>query len=325
MDVPVREMRPDHVDIVLYGSRRGDEVTLHYKTGQGQQRTYRTHYEGVIPNLQRRYRETQSDAAKVEIERYMAERPCPVCHGRRLKPEALAVTVLDKPIDQVAALSVTEMLEWVRTLRGDSGESPLGSRQRTIAHQILKELYARLTFMVDVGLDYLTIDRRATTLSGGESQRIRLATQIGSRLMGVLYILDEPSIGLHPRDNGRLIRTLLNMRDLGNTVIVVEHDAETMRSADWILDLGPGAGEHGGEVVCSAPAEEFVKCPTSLTAAFLRGERCIEIPDERRPGDGNTLTITGAAENNLKDVTVNTFPSPGLRTLGMGIRRSPRR
>ena len=311
LEVPVRELLPQHVDTLLYGSRRGDQVMLHYKTAQGQERTYRTHYEGVIPNLQRRYREIQSDAAKVEIERYMAERDCPVCHGRRLKPEALSVTVLDKPIDQVTRMSVTEMLAWVRLLQGDSPElgadSPLGSRQRTIAHQILKELYARLTFMVDVGLDYLTIDRRATTLSGGESQRIRLATQIGSRLMGVLYILDEPSIGLHPRDNGRLIRTLLGMRDLGNTVIVVEHDAETMRAADWILDLGPGAGEHGGEVVCSAPAAEFVKCPHSLTAAFLRGDRQIALPAQRRPGDGNFLTITGAAENNLKNVTVR-FP-----------------
>ncbi len=274
-----------------------------------------------------------SDSAKVELERYMAERECPVCHGRRLKPEALAVTVVDKPIDEVTRMSVTDMLRWVQELQGSadaeegghpqegdyaahsaalrdslrSEPSPLSSRQQTIAHQILKELYARLTFMVDVGLDYLTIDRRATTLSGGESQRIRLATQIGSRLMGVLYILDEPSIGLHPRDNGRLIRTLLSMRDLGNTVIVVEHDAETMRSADWILDMGPGAGEHGGQVVCSAPLDEFLNSKESLTAAYLRGELQIRIPDARRPGDGNFLTVTGALENNLKNITVN-FP-----------------
>ncbi len=260
--MPVRELAAGQLDIILYGGRRGEQVTLHYKNAQGHQRTYTTHYEGVIPNLQRRYREASSDSAKVELERYMAERQCPVCHGRRLKPEALAVTVVDKPIDEVTRMSVTDMLRWVQELQGsaDAEEggrrqeeaagqplpSPLSSRQQTIAHQILKELYARLTFMVNVGLDYLTIDRRAATLSGGESQRIRLATQIGSRLMGVLYILDEPSIGLHPRDNGRLIRTLLSMRDLGNTVIVVEHDEETMRSADWILDMGPGAGEHGG-------------------------------------------------------------------------------
>jgi excinuclease ABC subunit A len=311
LDVPIRELAPGQLDTVLYGGRRGEQVTLQYKNAQGHQRTYTTHYEGVIPNLQRRYREVSSDAAKVELERYMAERECPVCHGRRLKPEALAVTVAGKPIDEVTRMSVTDMLRWVQELQGsadaEAAPSPLSSRQQTIAHQILKELYARLTFMVDVGLDYLTIDRRATTLSGGESQRIRLATQIGSRLMGVLYILDEPSIGLHPRDNGRLIRTLLGMRDLGNTVIVVEHDAETMRCADWILDLGPGAGEHGGQVVCSAPLAEFLTCKESLTAAYLRGEVQIHIPDARRPGDGNFLTITGALENNLKNITVN-FP-----------------
>ncbi|MBN1139815.1 MAG: excinuclease ABC subunit UvrA [Anaerolineae bacterium] len=321
LDVPVRELAPGQLDTILYGGRRGEQVTLHYKNAQGHQRTYTTHYEGVIPNLQRRYREVNSDSAKVELERYMAERDCPVCHGRRLKPEALAVTVADKPIDAVTRMSVTDMLRWVQDLQGaaaaeESGHPQeegsrvpplLSSRQQTIAYQILKELYARLTFMVDVGLDYLTIDRRATTLSGGESQRIRLATQIGSRLMGVLYILDEPSIGLHPRDNGRLIRTLLGMRDLGNTVIVVEHDAETMRSADWILDLGPGAGEHGGQVVCSAPLEEFLRSKESVTAAYLRGELEIPIPSTRRPGDGNVVTVTGALENNLKNITVN-FP-----------------
>jgi excinuclease ABC subunit A len=318
IDVPVRELAPGQLDTILYGGRRGEQVTLHYKNSQGHQRTYTTHYEGVIPNLQRRYREASSDSAKVELERYMAERECPVCHGRRLKPEALAVTIVGRPIDEVTRMSVTDMLRWVQELQGAATAeqggpgglprpSPLSNREQTIANQILKELYARLTFMVDVGLDYLTIDRRATTLSGGESQRIRLATQIGSRLMGVLYILDEPSIGLHPRDNGRLIRTLLSMRDLGNTVIVVEHDAETMRSADWILDMGPGAGEHGGEVVCSAPLEEFLRCKESLTAAYLRGELEIRVPDLRRPGDGNFLTVTGALENNLKNITVN-FP-----------------
>jgi excinuclease ABC subunit A len=297
------------LNFVLYGGRRGEQVTLRYKTSQGLQRTYQTHFEGVIPNLQRRYREATSDYAKDNLERYMAERDCPACHGRRLKPEALAVTVADKSIDQVTAMSVSAMLQWIGTLAADDdGQDPLLTRrQRMIARQILKELHDRLSFMANVGLDYLTIDRRAATLSGGEGQRIRLATQIGSRLMGVLYILDEPSIGLHPRDNGRLIRTLLGMRDLGNTIIVVEHDEETMRSADWILDLGPGAGEHGGEIVCSAPLDAFLACPESLTAAYLRGERKIPLPVERRPGDGKSLTVTGAAENNLKEITVQ-FP-----------------
>jgi excinuclease ABC subunit A len=316
MDVAVREMMPSQLNYVLYGGRRGEQVTLHYKTSQGLKRTYTTHYEGVIPNLQRRHREASSDYAKQEIERYMAERPCPACRGRRLKPEALAVTVAGKPIDAVTRMSVTEMLRWLEELQtlppatpenGDEAPEGLTKRQQTIARQIFKELNDRLSFMANVGLDYLTIDRKAATLSGGEAQRIRLATQIGSRLMGVLYILDEPSIGLHPRDNGRLIRTLLGMRDLGNTVIVVEHDAETMRAADWILDLGPGAGEQGGWVVCSAPTEEFLRCAESLTAAYLRGERKIAVPDDRRPGDGNSLTVTGAAENNLKEITAR-FP-----------------
>jgi excinuclease ABC subunit A len=318
MDVPVRELVPRQLNYILYGGRRGEQVTLHYRTSQGLQRTYTTHYEGVVPNLQRRHREASSDHAKQEVERYMAERACPVCHGRRLKPEALAVTVSDKPIDEVTSMSVVEMLRWIEDLRAPSplpgetqvegtGEGKLTGRQQTIARQILKELDGRVSFLADVGLDYLTIDRRAATLSGGEAQRIRLATQIGSRLMGVLYILDEPSIGLHPRDNGRLIQTLLGMRDLGNTVIVVEHDQETMRAADWILDLGPGAGEHGGEVVCSAPTDSFLGCRDSLTAAYLRGECQISIPDARRPGDGKYLTITGAAENNLKEITVR-FP-----------------
>jgi excinuclease ABC subunit A len=328
MEAPVRELPPSQVNYVLYGGRRGEQVTLNYRTAQGLERTYTTHFEGVIPNLQRRHREASSDSAKQEIERYMAERACPVCKGRRLKPEALAVTVADKPIDKVTAMSVAEMLRWIKGLqaeRADEGQGPKGKaempdaplpaedapaltkRQRMIARQIVKELRDRLSFMANVGLDYLTIDRKAATLSGGEAQRIRLATQIGSRLMGVLYILDEPSIGLHPRDNNRLIQTLLGMRNLGNTVIVVEHDEETMRSADWILDLGPGAGEHGGEVVCSAPLEQFLACDESLTAAYLRGEQSIPVPEERRPGSGKFLTITGAAENNLKEITVR-FP-----------------
>jgi len=327
IDVPVRELPASQLNFVLHGGRRGEKVRLHYKTSQGQQRTYETHFEGVIPNLQRRHREASSDHAKEQIERYMAERNCPACRGRRLKPEALAVTVVDKAIDELTAMSVTEMLGWFDKLKspasaarggpptrlegrgeGEGAEGDLlTKRQQTIARQILKELRDRLSFMANVGLDYLTIDRRAATLSGGEAQRIRLATQIGSRLMGVLYILDEPSIGLHPRDNGRLIQTLLGMRDLGNSIIVVEHDKETMRASDWILDLGPGAGEHGGQVVCSAPLETFLKCDESLTAAFLRGERQIAVPEKRRPGSGKFLDVVGAAENNLKEVDVR-FP-----------------
>ena len=318
MDAPTRELLPKQLNFVLFGGRRGEQVTLHYSTSQGLQRTYRTHFEGVIPNLQRRHREASSDYARMDLERYMAERDCPACHGRRLKPEALAITVVDKPIDRITAMSVTEMLRWVTQLQGpsddradreaDGADSPLlTKRQQTIARQILKELYDRLSFMANVGLNYLTVDRRAATLSGGEAQRIRLATQIGSRLMGVLYILDEPSIGLHPRDNGRLIRTLLGMRDLGNTIIVVEHDAETMHAADWIIDLGPGAGEHGGHVVCSAPLESFLACSESLTAAYLRGDQEIAVPEHRRPGSGEYLTVQGAAENNLKEITAR-FP-----------------
>ncbi len=318
MDAPTRELLPKQLSFVLFGGRRGERVTLHYTTSQGLQRTYRTHFEGVIPNLQRRPREASSDHARMDLERYMAERDCPACHGRRLKPEALAITVVDMPIDRITSMSVTEMLRWVTQLQGpshdgadeqaDGANSPLlTKRQHTIARQILKELFDRLAFMANVGLNYLTVDRRAATLSGGEAQRIRLATQIGSRLMGVLYILDEPSIGLHPRDNGRLIHTLLGMRDLGNTIIVVEHDPETIRAADWIVDLGPGAGEHGGYVVCSAPLESFLECSESLTAAYLRGDRQIPMPEDRRPGSGEYLTVQGAAANNLKEITAR-FP-----------------
>jgi excinuclease ABC subunit A len=312
LDTPARELPASQLNYILYGGRRDEQVTLQYKTSQGLQRTYTTHFEGVVPNLQRRHREASSDYARQEIERYMAERPCPTCQGRRLKPEALAVTVADKAIDAVTRMSVTEMLRWVQDLgqAEDTPERLLSKRQQTIARQILKELHDRLSFMANVGLDYLTIDRKAATLSGGEAQRIRLATQIGSRLMGVLYILDEPSIGLHPRDNGRLIHTLLGMRDLGNTIIVVEHDEETMKAADWILDMGPGAGELGGMVVCSAPTQEFLACPDSLTAAYLRGEKQIPMPLSRRPGDGKFLVIERAAENNLKEITTR-FP---LRT-----------
>jgi excinuclease ABC subunit A len=304
LDVPVKELSAKQRDIILYGSKPGDRVTLRYRNAEGVQRVYQTTYEGVVPNLQRRYKESTSDYVRSEIERYMSARPCPVCQGKRLRPEALAVTVAGKSIDQMTAMPVIDGLAWVRTLRGEEGESPLSTREQTIARQILKEIDSRLNFMVNVGLDYLTLDRAAGTLSGGEAQRIRLATQIGSRLMGCLYILDEPSIGLHQRDNARLINTLRGIRDLGNTVLVVEHDEDTMRSADWILDLGPGAGEHGGRVVCSAPLDEFLRCQESLTAQYLRGEREIPVPQARRSGNGKQFIVRGASENNLKHIDV---------------------
>jgi excinuclease ABC subunit A len=308
MDVPVRQLSAEQRDIILYGSHKGDQILLRYRPSKGGgERVYRTSYEGVIPNLQRRYRESASDVARWEIEQYMSAHPCPACGGRRLRREALAVTVTDLPIDRVTAKSVVEALEWVERLQGQHGPPPLTERQQTIAYQVLKEIHSRLRFMVDVGLDYLTLDRMAGSLSGGEAQRIRLATQIGSRLMGVLYILDEPSIGLHQRDNARLIRTLKGMRDLGNTVIVVEHDEEMIRSADWVVDLGPGAGEHGGQVVCSGPLEVVLACPDSITGAYLRRERIIEVPRRRRAGNGESLTVKGAAENNLKHIEV-VFP-----------------
>jgi excinuclease ABC subunit A len=314
MDVPVRELSRRQLDVILYGAP-GETVHLEYRNYQGLKRSFDTYYEGVIPNLKRRYQETKSDYIRYEIERYMAFRPCPVCQGRRLKPEALAVTVGGLSIDQVTAMSALQALRWIEELERTSqegGHDPdderyLTPRQLTIARPIFKELKARLQFMADVGLDYLTLDRRAATLSGGEAQRIRLATQIGSRLMGVLYILDEPSIGLHQRDNARLIRTLKGMRDLGNTVVVVEHDEEMIRNADWVVDLGPGAGDQGGYVVFQGPVEELMRCKESVTGDFLAGRRRIPVPEKRRPGNGKYLIVRGAAENNLKHIDVR-FP-----------------
>ncbi len=313
MHAPFGELSAKQKEIILYGGRRTDQITVRYRNAQGQMRSFETHFEGVIPQLQRRYRETTSEYMRAEYERCMSSRPCPACGGKRLRPEALAVTIVGKNIDEVTRLSVVDALAFIRMLQGTPDEaeptrvppdSPLTPREYAIARQILKEIRARLGFMVDVGLDYLTLDRPTVTLSGGEAQRIRLATQIGSQLMGVLYILDEPSIGLHQRDNARLIRTLEGMRDLGNTVLVVEHDEETMLAADWIVDLGPGAGEHGGHVVCSAPLQEFLRCPDSLTAAYLRGDRMIPMPTQRRPGNGEFLIVKRASENNLKHIDV---------------------
>jgi excinuclease ABC subunit A len=296
-DTPWSELNQAQQHIVLYGS--GDErVRVRYaRRGGGGYRSDLVRYEGVIPNLERRYRETDSDYIRSRVEEFMTRRPCPVCKGARLRPEALAVTVADEPISEIASWPITRLLEWMAGLS-------LSKKEEAIARRILKEVRARLQFMVNVGLDYLTLDRTAVTLAGGEAQRIRLATQIGSQLMGVLYVLDEPSIGLHQRDNARLIRTLEEMRDLGNTLIVVEHDEATIRAADWIIDLGPGAGEHGGEVVCAGTLEDIVACPESLTGAYLSGRQSILVPERRREGNGGKLVIRGAREHNLKDVDV---------------------
>jgi excinuclease ABC subunit A len=277
-------------------------VPVHYRTAQGREFTFVRDFEGIIPNLERRYRETTSDYIRDRIAEFMSDRPCPACHGARLRPEALAVTVDGYNIVQVTSWPVHQTLRWVERLSGP--ETPLDGRQRAIADRVLKEIKARLGFLVNVGLDYLTLNRSAATLSGGEAQRIRLATQIGSQLMGVLYVLDEPSIGLHPRDNERLLNTLRSLRDLGNTVLVVEHDDETIRAADWVLDLGPGAGEHGGWVVAQGTPEAIMNHPQSLTGAYLSGRLRIPIPERRREGNGKWLTIRGARANNLKNLTV---------------------
>ena len=304
----VKELSSKQRDIVLHGPPGREKVLVEYRNARGYERTYETNFEGVFSNLQRRYRETDSDWMRSKLEDYMGISPCQVCAGRRLKPMALAVTIAGKSIYDITAMSVNDSLAWVRAAAGRNGAEPLFSaRQLAIGGQVLKEIEARLGFMVNVGLDYLTLNRTAVTLSGGESQRIRLATQIGSQLMGVLYILDEPSIGLHQRDNARLINTLQGMRNLGNTVLVVEHDEETIRAADWVVDMGPGAGEHGGEVVVSATQEAFVGHRDSLTAQYIRGEKRIEAPMVRREGNGEYLHVRGATENNLKKVDVR-FP-----------------
>ncbi|MGH2458547.1 MAG: excinuclease ABC subunit UvrA [Chloroflexota bacterium] len=295
---PFRELSPEHKQVVLYGLK-DRRVSMSYETKDGRTREFEVGFEGAVKNLERRYRETDSDFQRLEIERYMANRPCPVCNGARLKPETLAVTVGKRSIVDVTAMSVRDASHWFRELA-----EHLSERDMTIAHQILKEIRSRLTFLVDVGLDYLTLDRAAGSLSGGEAQRIRLATQIGSSLMGVLYILDEPSIGLHQRDNRRLINTLLQLRDLGNTVLVVEHDEETMRSADYLIDVGPGAGEHGGRIVAAGTLEQVLQNPASLTGQFLRGDRSIAVRRDRRPGNGKWLEVRGTRENNLKDLDV---------------------
>ncbi len=300
LDTPVRDLSRRARDAILNGLARPLKLT--YENRSGATRSYEYEFEGVLPWIDRQYRETTSEHIRADLERYMGERPCPTCDGKRLRPEALAVTIDGKSIVDVTRLTVSECLDWTASLERERG--PLSARERTISRQVLKEIRARLGFLVDVGLEYLTVDRSATTLSGGEAQRIRLATQIGSGLMGVLYILDEPSIGLHQRDNARLIRTLLGMRDLGNTIIVVEHDEETIRTADWIVDIGPGAGEHGGEIVAEGPLEAILAEPRSLTGAYLAGRRRIPVPPHRRRPRGEALVVRGAREHNLKDIDV---------------------
>ena len=301
MDVPFEQLSDEAKQIVLRGNH-GERIEVRYRARNGNTHTFRTTFEGVVPNLQRRYRETGSEMIKAEIERYMTTKPCPTCNGMRLKPESISVTVADRNIIETTRLSVTDALAWYREL-----PDRLNERENQIARQVLKEIRGRLGFLVDVGLDYLTLDRASGTLSGGEAQRIRLATQIGSSLMGVLYILDEPSIGLHQRDNDRLIATLERLRDLGNTLVIVEHDEETIRSADWVIDIGLGAGEHGGRLIHSGTLDDLLANPESITAAYLRGDRSVAVPQRRRKGSGRWLTIRGAAENNLREVDV-AFP-----------------
>ena len=298
---PVRKLPKKAIDALLHGT--DDSLKLSYENKSGQKRSYEYEWEGLLPWIERQHRETTSEFIRADIEKYMSERPCPVCKGKRLKPDALAVTIGGKSIVDVTTLTVSEALEWVTLLEREKG-GPLNARAKQVARQLLKEIRTRLGFLVDVGLDYLTVDRSATTLSGGEAQRIRLATQIGSGLMGVLYILDEPSIGLHQRDNARLIRTLLGMRDIGNTILVVEHDEETIRTADWVIDIGPGAGEHGGEVVAEGTLEDILRAPRSITGAYLSGRRRIPVPQRRRSPRGDAIVVRGAAEHNLKHVDV---------------------
>jgi excinuclease ABC subunit A len=299
MDTPWEDLPAKFQKAVLHGSP--DQVHVRYKNRYGRERSYYAAFEGVLPFLERRHDDTDSDYMRDKYEGYMRDVPCPVCHGTRLKPEILAVKLNGRSIAEVTNLSIGDASEWLNVLE-------LGERERAIADRVLREIQARLSFLVDVGLDYLSLDRPAATLAGGEAQRIRLATQIGSGLVGVLYVLDEPSIGLHQRDNSRLIETLVRLRDMGNTLIVVEHDEDTIKTADWVVDIGPGAGEHGGEVVVSGTVEDLLASETSITGQYLSGRRRIEIPAARRePEPGRELVVKGAREHNLRGVDV-TFP-----------------
>jgi len=295
---PVKDLSEEQLRVIIYGDG-GELIPATYEDRNGQLRQYYANFPGVIPYLERRHRETSSDSVREDIERYMAASSCPACHGKRLKPESLAVTIVDKNIMDVTAQPVTEILNWVEQL-GDK----ISSRELTIAKQIIKEIHARLGFLRDIGLSYLTLDRPSATLSGGEAQRIRLATQIGSGLSGVLYICDEPTVGLHPADGSRLIATLKRLRDLDNTIIIVEHDEAMMRAADYVIDMGPRAGKQGGEIVATGTLQEIMDSPQSLTGQYLSRKKQIPLPPKRRPGSGKELLIQGARENNLKNIDI---------------------
>ncbi len=307
---PVKDLTQKQIDLILYGNDE-KKVTVRHRTGRGQTYEWDTNFEGVIPNLERRYKRTESDYMRTQIERYMSARPCPSCDGKRLRPEALAVQVCGLSIMDVCAKNIGQAAEWIRDIDPDAPgphtEQVLSTREKTIANQVLKEIEGRVNFLEGIGLDYVTMDRTARTLSGGEAQRVRLATQIGSGLTGVLYVCDEPTVGLHPHDDHRLINTLLRLKDLGNTVLVVEHDEAMMRAADFIADLGPGAGEHGGQVVATGTVAEIEANPDSLTGAYLSGRKIVPYPEKRRKGNGHSIKIKGAKENNLKNIDV-TFP-----------------
>lgn len=296
LDEPVKNLPPKAIEVLLYGTG-GEKIKMQYTREYGSG-THYTAFEGIVHNLQRRYQETSSEIMREELESYMTQTDCPECRGRRLKPESLAVTVGGKDIMRLCDMTVTELLGFLETLT-------LTEMEHRIGDQILKEIRERLGFLNSVGLNYLTLSRSAATLSGGEAQRIRLATQIGSYLMGVLYVLDEPSIGLHQRDNDKLLATLRHLRDIGNTLIVVEHDEDTMRAADWIVDVGPGAGVHGGNILYSGPVEGIVNCAQSVTGQFLSGKQSIPVPQVRRAGSGHLLTVRGARENNLRSIDVS--------------------
>ena len=296
LDTPIKDLPAEIVHLLLYGTPAEDKIKIVRKNEYGSG-TYYTKFEGIINNLERRFRETSSNWIKEEIEGFMSEIPCDECHGKRLNPESLSVTVGGINISDFCEKSVSDALEFVKNLQ-------LTDRERMIAKAILKEITERLGFLQSVGLEYLTLSRASGTLSGGESQRIRLATQIGSSLMGVLYILDEPSIGLHQRDNDKLLGTLKHLRDLGNTVIVVEHDEDTMYAADYVVDVGPGAGVKGGEIVCAGTVDEIKACERSIIGQYLSGKKQVMVPEKRRKGNGKTVKIVGARQNNLKNIDV---------------------
>ncbi|MFC2070133.1 excinuclease ABC subunit UvrA [Chloroflexota bacterium] len=298
LNKPVRELSQEQIDLLLYGEDREPET---YRNRFGRVKRVSNGFEGIIPTMERHYRDTESENSRSNIERYMVLKTCPVCEGKRLKPESLAVTIGDKHIIDISSMSVIQALDWADYI----DNSVLNEREKMIAHQVLKEIKARLGFLRDVGLDYLTLDRPSATLSGGESQRIRLATQIGSGLMGVLYICDEPTVGLHPADGSRLIDTLKRLRDLGNTILIVEHDEAMMRAADYIIDIGPGAGEHGGEIIATGTINDIMKAKKSITGQYLSGKKQIPMPVDRRPGSGEEIIIKGARQNNLKNINVN--------------------